>query len=261
MARALNRAAVRSRTARRRQLLLALALAGAGLSAAAQDYQRELRWQAEVLSNLEVGEAVRIGLPSSRRQFLALYTQAAARKPAVLLVHGSGVHPDHGVIGILRVTLVDMGFSTLSIQMPVLAANARAEEYEPLFPEAAGRIAAAAEWLGSRSDRRIVLLSHSLGSWMSQHYFQSVGTAPFAAWISLGPVGELGEAAGPGVPVLDVYGEHDLPAVLRDAAERRRRLQRIAGARQIVIRGADHFYTGKEHELAGAVRDFIDALR
>lgn len=240
-----------------RRLFLALVLATGALEARAQDYQREERWEAEVLSSLVVGKAVRIGLPRSGT-FLALYTEGRAGRPAVVLVHGIGVHPDHGVIGILRVALADSGLSTLSIQMPVLAADARSEDYLPLFPEAAARIAAAADWLNAKGYRTIVLLSHSLGSWMSQYYLQSAKAAPFAAWICMSRDGELAEPAR-AIPILDVYAADDLPVVLRYAGERRRILQRAPGGRQIVIAGADHFYTGKESELTEALLAFVEA--
>jgi uncharacterized protein (DUF302 family) len=233
----------------------ALVLATVALPAQAQDYSREQRWQEQVLSNLVVGEPVRIGLPE-RRAFLALYTEGQADGGAVLLVHGIGVHPDHGIIGILRVALAESGLSTLSIQMPVLAADARADDYLPLFPEAAARIAAAADWLSARGHRRIVLLSHSLGSSMSQHYLQSTKAAPFAAWICMGFGGELALPAQ-SIPVLDVYGTNDNPAVLRDAVKRRATLHQVPGGRQIVIAAADHFYTGKESELTEALLAFI----
>ncbi len=241
----------------KRRLFLALTIAAAAFPAGGQDYLREQRWKAEVLSNLVVGDAVRIALPSGGA-FLGLYTQGHPGRPVVLLVHGAGVHPDHGVIGILRVALADRGFTTLSIQMPVLAADARAEDYLPLFPEAAERIAAAADWLGARQHAPIVILSHSLGSWMTERYLQSTKAAPFAAWICMGRSGKLAPPPRP-IPILDVYGENDLPTVLRDAAERRRTVERISGSRQVVIAGADHFYTGKEAELTDALVPFIEA--
>jgi pimeloyl-ACP methyl ester carboxylesterase len=241
----------------KRRLFLALVLAPVALAARAQDYLREQRWEAEVLSSLVVGEPVRISLPP-KGTFLGLYTQGRAGRPAVLLVHGSGVHPDHGVIGILRGALADRGLSTLSIQMPVLAADARAEDYVPLFPQAAERIAAAADWLKAKGHRTIVLASHSLGSWMSQYYLASASAAPFVAWTCMGRAGRLAKPARP-IPILDVYGENDLPLVLRYAPERRRTLEHIPGSRQIVIAGADHFYTGKETELTEALLPFIEA--
>lgn len=228
--------------------LMMLCLASA---AHAQDYEREARWRSEVVGNLVIGDAVDVRLQSGRT-FLALYTAGKAELPALLIVHGSGVHPNHGVIGSLRVALSDMGFTTLSIQMPVLAADASAQDYYPgLFPEAAARIGAAAEWLRQKHKGKMVLVSHSLGAWMSQHYLEKAAdAAPFAGWVSLGRSGAIPKLS---LPVLDVYGEKDLPAVLRSAPERR-------AALQVRIAGADHFYNGKEAELAGLIKDFVSGL-
>lgn len=127
-----------------------------------------------------------------------------------------------------------------------------------MFPGAAARIAAAADWLGTRQRAPIVILSHSLGAWMTERYLRSAKAAPFAAWICMGRSGTLAPPARP-IPILDVYGENDLPTVLRDAAERRRTVEPISGSRQVVIAGADHFYTGKEAELTAALVPFIEA--
>jgi pimeloyl-ACP methyl ester carboxylesterase len=225
--------------------LIALCLAAA---AHAQDYAREARWRSEVVGNLVVGDAVDLRLPSGRT-FLGLYTAGKALLPALVIVHGSGVHPDHGVIGSLRMALADMGYATLSIQMPVLASDAPAEDYYPaLFPEAAARIAAAAAWLQTNSKAKMVLVSHSLGAWMSQYYLERTPQAPFAAWVSLGRGGPV--PALP-LPVLDVYGEKDSLAVLESAGARR-------STKQVVIAGADHFYNGRENELARVLREFIE---
>ena len=131
---------------------LLLVLLCLGTSVMAQDYEREARWRSEVLGNLVVGDAVQIAGPAGRK-FLGLHAEGAKGKPAIVLVHGLGVHPDHGVIGMLRVALNDMGFTTLSIQMPVLAADAAGEAYEPLVPEAVARIATAAGLAGRQGAR------------------------------------------------------------------------------------------------------------
>jgi pimeloyl-ACP methyl ester carboxylesterase len=242
-----------------KEIVMTLVLAAVAFAAAGQDYERERRWEKEVLSFLMVGDAVRIASPRGPA-FLGLHAEGEPGKPAVVLVHGLGVHPDHGIIGQLRAALSDMGFETLSIQMPVLAADAPGSDYPALFPEAAVRIAAAAEWLRAKGRSRIVLLSHSMGSWMSQWYFESAAAAPFAAWICMGRSGDLGTIAGLKMPVLDVYGEKDFPAVLQHAAARRTSVERIPGSRQAVIAGADHFFAGREKELSQTVRAFIEGL-
>ena len=94
--------------------------------------------------------------PSTRRR--------RSRKARVVIVHGIGVHPDHGVIGVLRAKLTDLGWTTLSIQMPVQAADARSEAYYPaLFPESLERIAARPPGSLAKEGPKVAIVSHSLG--------------------------------------------------------------------------------------------------
>lgn len=231
------------------RFLMAVVASTLCAAAGAQDYDREARWKAEVLGNLVVGDAVQIAAPSGR-SFLGLYTKGTEGKAAVLLVHGIGVHPDHGIVGSLRMRLADMGYTTLAIQMPVLAADAQAADYYPtLFPEASQRIAAAAQWLRQKGAKRVVLAAHSLGAWMAQYHLENEKPA-FAAWISMGRSGPVPPLS---LPVLDVYGEKDNEAVLQSVSARR-------AAKRVMIRGADHFYAGKEEELARQLREFIETL-
>jgi pimeloyl-ACP methyl ester carboxylesterase len=240
--------------------LLPLVFLLAAFSATAQDYEREQRWAAEVVPNLVVGDAVRLQL-STGREFLGLYVENKTAKNAILLVHGIGVHPDHSVIGILRTTLADMGYATLSIQMPVQRSDAAPDEYPVLFPEAAERIQAGADWLAGRGFPRPVLLSHSLGSRMANVYFERTPGAPFVAWICVGLSGDFGRLGNVRVPVLDLYGEKDLLSVLRAGWRRRLKLDTIPGSAQVVIGGADHFYVGSEAQLAATIRQFLEPLK
>jgi alpha/beta superfamily hydrolase len=236
-------------------------LLAAAVPAAAQDYEREKRWASEIVPNLVVGEAVALRLPSGR-EFLGLHIERKGAPAAVLLLHGVGVHPDHGVIGILRVALADMGYATLSVQLPVQKSDAQLEDYYPtVFPEAVERIGVAARWLQQRDYRRVVLLSHSMGSWMANVYYEKTADPPFAGWICMGLTGGFGGMRNVSAPVLDVYGEHDLPPVLRADWRRRTTLLSIDGSKQVRVAGADHHFTGKEKELAALIRDFLSSLK
>ena len=239
----------------------ALALVLAAGAAPAQDYEREKRWAAEVVPNVVVGDAVQLKLPPGR-EFLGLYAERKGAQAAILLVHGVGVHPDHGVIGILRVALAETGYSTLSIQMPVQKSDAALEDYYPaVFPEAVERIRAGARWLQAKRYPRLVLLSHSMGSWMANVYYEQTRDAPFAAWVCIGLTGGFGGMGNVRIPVLDLYGENDLPPVLRADWRRRLTLHSIEGSKQVRIAGADHQFSGKEKELAAAIRDFVAGLK
>ena len=223
----------------------------------AQDFEREARWRSEVVPNLVVGEAIDLR-SADGRVFLGLYTATSGAKTALVIVHGIGVHPDHGVIGTLRMTLADKGFSTLSIQMPILAADARPDAYAATFPLAVDRMATAAAWLQARGYRDLVLVSHSMGSRMANAYFDAREPPAFRAWVALGLGSEFSPhfAERKPLPVLDVQGDSDLPAVLAAAAARKRVAESISGGRQVTIANADHFYAGRHPQLVDAIAAF-----
>lgn len=240
-------------------IALAVALSSAAL-AHTPDLEREARWRTEVVPGMVVGEAVDIPGPGGR-PFLGLLTEPSGADRAsgtlLVIVHGIGVHPDHGIIGKLRMDLADRGFPTLSIQMPVLPSEMPAEHYEPLFGNAAERIAGAAAWARAQGYRDLVLVSHSLGSRMANAYFDRPAAPAYRAWAALGLGGGFTQKLGkkPPVPVLDVYGERDLEPVVRHAPARDR-VARASGGRQQRIAGADHFYAGRESELVALIADF-----
>ena len=231
----------------------------------APDYQREKRWADEITPAIVVGDPVYL-LQQNGHKFLAIYTEAAKAKMGVIVVHGIGVHPDWGMIGTLRQSLADHGYSTLSVQMPVLAAAARTAAYDAILPDAVDRLELAFAFLRGKGYRRIAIVSHSAGSRMAYAYMKR-NAAEIAAWAALGVPAAPG---GPGTtlsyggfdtPVLDLYGSNDLPQVVENAALRRASLQRKANSRQIVIAGSDHFYAGHEAEMVNAVTEFLDSLK
>ena len=176
-----------------RSMLLAMCCILASMTVLAQDYAREQRWADEIVPGLVVGDAVRIKAASGR-DFLGLYTEpakAVATLPAIVLVHGVGVHPDFGIIGSLRAKLADLGYVTLAIQMPVQGKDATADDYYPkVFPDAADRIVKAADWLRAKGYSNVVLLSHSMGAWMANAYLdQAYEATPYKAWIVMGLTG------------------------------------------------------------------------
>jgi pimeloyl-ACP methyl ester carboxylesterase len=234
----------------------------------AQDYEREQRWANEIVPDLVVGEAVNIDAASGRA-FLGLYAKGGDSKLALVIVHGIGVHPDHGVIGVLRVKLADLGYTTLSIQMPVLAREKMADDYYPaVFPDASDRIGKAGAWLRAKGHRSLVLVSHSMGSWMANVYLDQAADAPYAAWICMGLTGGFRtRIAGINwpmlnlkMPILDVYGENDLPPSVNAAARRARSIADIANAKQIRIAGADHFYAKRENSLVEEIDTWLKSL-
>jgi len=143
--------------------------------------------------------------------------------------------------------------------MPVLAAEAPGEQYSPLFPEAAERLRAAVAFLRARGMKKVAIVSHSEGSRMANYFLNNAGEARVDAWVAIGILGEYTEPATFKAPVLDLYGEHDFPAVLESAARRAEALRKVRGSGQIQVPGANHFFTGIENELVRRVRQFLDS--
>ena len=137
----------------------------AGACFAQPDYAREKRWADEITPGLVVGDALYLAQKSGHK-FLSIYTEVKAARGAVILVHGVGVHPDWALIGTLRSGLPDHGYATLSVQMPVLAADARREDYVALFPDAADRLRTAAAFVKAKGYRNIAIVCHSVGARM-----------------------------------------------------------------------------------------------
>jgi alpha/beta superfamily hydrolase len=222
------------------------------------DYAREQRWADELTPGLVVGDAVYL-IQKSGHKFLAIYTAAAQPRAAVIVVHGLGVHPDWALIGALRSGLADQGYATLSVQMPVLAASAKGEDYPALFPDAADRLKAAVAYLNTKGHHTIALVSHSMGARMSNFFLTRSPDHGIAAWACIGiSSGEFAEPAKLRLPVLDIYGENDFPQVLKNADARAATLKLLKGSAQIEVAGADHYFAGNERELVRQVRQFLD---
>jgi alpha/beta superfamily hydrolase len=246
--------------------LLAGALAAAAIflgaclpSAHAQsaDYAREQRWAQEIVPAIVVGEPVQLKLASGRT-FLAIHTAAAKPRGAVIVVHGMGVHPDWGLINTLRSSLPEAGYATLSVQMPVLSADAQGDKYPALFPEATDRLRAALAWLRGRGHRAIAIVSHSMGARMSNQFLVTAPQPEIAAWVAIGLSGEFVQPERLRLPVLDLYGSRDLAAVLAGAARRADSLRAIRGSSQIEVSGADHFFHEHEDQLLQWIRRFLE---
>jgi len=237
----------------------------APLVAAAQqqpsDYKREKRWADQIVPQIVAGEPVWLEAPRTEK-FLGIYTEAKNAKSAIILAHGLGVHPDFGLIGELRTRLADAGYTTLSIQMPILAADAPAARYPVLFWEADARFAAAMTHLRRKRYQKIVLLSHSMGSRMANHYVGAHPQVPLAGWISLSiSSGEFAPIRRTKFPVFDVYAENDLDAVLQGAQKRAAVLKRMRGSSQSMVFATDHFFAKKEKELVSLIGLLLEGER
>jgi alpha/beta superfamily hydrolase len=236
--------------------LIVVLLAAPTLAQPTIDYAREDRWAQEVVPALVVGDAIWLATPA-RPKVLAILTEAAGTpKGGVIVIHGLGVHPDFGFISGVRTYLADAGYSTLSVQMPVLAATASRDDYRIAIPGAGERIAAAIAYLRAGGVRQVAIVSHSVGATMVDAYLARPDAATIGAWV---PVGMLVDfSLAPKEPVLDVIAENELPQVAVVAPARARRIPKDGCSRQVTIAGTDHYFDNRQKDLAATIAAFLD---
>jgi len=227
--------------------------------ASAQDYEREQRWADQTLPTLLVGNAEWLQQRNDHR-FLALYTEAKVARGAAIVAHGRGWSPDFELYGSLRTRLADSGYTTLSIQLPVLGGSGKLGDYIPLYPDARERFQLAVDFLKSRGYRNIAIVSHSLGATMANQYLIATEDRTVGAWVFIGIINGLEEMFRIRIPVLDVFGSKDWEIARLGADERRRQIMKVKDSEQVIVPDAQHFFEGKEDELAGIVVKFLDRV-
>lgn len=237
------------------------------LPAEASDFAKEKRWSDQIVDSLMVGETE--WLRAGDHKFLALYTESLNKEVhgAVIVVHGSGVHPNWSeVVFPLRTALPEAGWTTLSIQMPILANDADIKEYAPLMKEVAPRLQAAVAYLQDKGIDNIIIVAHSLGSVMSAYYLAHHENNGIRAFVAIGAPGKtfsddslnyLTSLHLIKIPVLDLYGSKDLDSVTSAVTAKNKSAASNKAYQQKVVEGADHFFVGKEVQLVKQVTEFI----
>jgi pimeloyl-ACP methyl ester carboxylesterase len=234
----------------------------------ASDLAKEKRWADQIVDALITGDAE--WLPVGDLKVLSIYTPSDTEptRGAAIILHGIGVHPDWpDVIHPLRTRLPEAGWATLSVQMPILPNEASGIDYLPLLPEVPGRINAAIVFLQQQGIKNIVLIAHSLGTVMSTYYLSQQPTKEVQAFvgISMSEIGKDGRMSNVAmlknitIPVLDIYGSLDEGHVL-DYVQQRQQSATSANNqtyRQVVIKDANHFYTGKDNELLDIIQSWL----
>ena len=235
----------------------------------ASDTAKEKRWADQIIDSLMVGDAEWLKVGKSK--ILSIYTENNTEKAigGAIILHGSGVHPNWDqVIRPLRSQLPDHGWSTLSIQLPVLSNEAEYKEYIPLFKEVAPRINAGVKFLKKKGIQNIVIVAHSLGSSMAGYYMANKPNSSIRAFVAVGVSGNMHKKDKVGyltslktikVPVLDIFGSNDLTPVL-NSEKSKAIAARKAGNKnytQLKISGANHFFDNKDDVLIKRVRGWL----
>ena len=253
------------------KIVLLLLLSSFTSSAFASDLQREKRLADEIVDSILDGEAVY--LKSGKNKFLSIYMESDIEKPngAVILLHGRGYHPNwKDVTHPVRVGLPESGWHTLSLQMPVLAKDAKYYDYVPTFEESFPRIEAAIKFLKSKNINNIVLLAHSCGAHMGMAWFDKSGGKDINAYIGIGmgatdlkqymakpfPLDKLK------IPTLDIYAKNDFRAVKKMAPERLKMIKStgVVHSKQVVVPDANHYFTDRGEPLLNVITGWLNKL-
>jgi len=237
------------------------------------DLAKEKRWEDQIVPMLIVGDSIK--LKTKNVEFLGLYAEATTdtTRGAVILLHGGGIHPDwEQVIKPLRTQLPDEGWSTLSIQLPVLANTATEEDYAPLFKQVPARIQASIEYLNKQNIRNIVLIGHSLGASMASDYLSKNNVQRIKAFVGIGMKGlprndypmldNVNAMLQIRQPILDIYGSETIKPILKSVDRRAFAMSQGNNqqSRQVKVIGADHFFEGHETQLTSEISSFMNTV-
>ena len=214
-----------------------------------------------------------IWLQAAGDEFLALLTEntVSGDERAVIVLHSMGSHADWPeVISPLRAAFSRRGWTTLSLQMPVLRPGSPLSEYGKTLHRAGARVQTGVNYLQEKGIPEITVIGYSFGA-SAALQFLAGKASPVTAFIGismqprpyLSPAFDLlGHLARMDIPVLDIYGSRDYAEVHRTADDRR-----LAGKRdgyrfynQVVIGNADHYFTGKEAELVDGIAGWLEEL-
>lgn len=239
--------------------------------AQASDTAKETRWADQIVDELIDGDAV--WLRAGDHRFLAIHMEhnTEALKGGAIILHGMGVHPNwQDVIYPLRTGLPERGWTTLSLQMPILPNEAEPDEYAPLMVEVPPRIDAAVAFLKQQGIDNMVLIGHSLGAVMAIYYLAgdsaSVQEISAVAAIGLNARDTVNENLDTlpmlervKLPLLDLMGSEDDADVKDTANERQEAAKRGGNERyaQRVIQGANHFHVGQEAVVLETVDEWL----
>ena len=226
----------------------------------ASDLEKDQRWREQVEDSIMDGEAV--DLVVEGREIFAIYMEAEdGSDKGMIVVHGTGIHPNwQQVVQPIRVEMAAHGWNTLSIQMPILHNEAQYEEYVALYPEVPPRLSAAEAFLKDRGIQTLLIAAHSQGATMSSYYL-SRHPSDVKGLIAIGMgatqkdnhINSAQSLKKITIPVLDLYGDDDLPGVLDTVDARTESSAHNAQYSQQMIKGANHFFDGMDDELVSAV--------
>lgn len=219
--------------------------------ALASDQQREQDYADLLLASTQESQSQ--WLKTRNERFIALWIEAEkpSAKQAAILLHDAGEHPDQRpLIHELRTLLPLHGWSSLSLQLPLLEPDASLVDYYALLDEASQRITQGVRLLEEKKIERVALIGHGFGA-ITAVYALNRRPSLADALVTIGlpvikqplaPIQIDGLIKGLSLPFLDLYAEFDLTEVTDSARDRRLLSQENPMYRQLRLEGENHTY-------------------
>jgi len=237
--------------------------------ALSSDLEREKRIAESVKDSIIIGDVVTLKADSV--EFLGLINNEEPDnfRGSIIILHGMGSNPNAPQIAHpLRSQLAEMGWVTMSIQLPISAHNASIDDNLALIKESGPRIQAALNHIHENfNNSPCVLIAHSLGAIMATDFLaqQKTPTCDALVLISLPTLASsLPEAQSTehlrkiSIPTLDIFGSQDLDNVKKTAPTRKLALiKNNPHNRQIEISGADHVFNGLDETLVRSIQNWL----
>ncbi len=235
---------------------------------------RDSEWEQEISTRLaeqaEVTETV--WLSAGEEKFLALFNQQTGDKAsgAIIMLHGMGEHADWPrVISPLRLSLPAQGWTTLSIQLPMVAIDSPVEDYGKTLPAARDRIESAVRFLRKRKYLNIVVIGNSFGAAAALSYASDQQRPGILALAAIGlqeypflkpAIDMLKMIESASLPILDIYGDRDFRRVIEHAPDRRLAAKKGNNKNylQVEVPGANHYFDKMDELLAKSIRGWLD---
>ena len=251
-------------------IIIVLLLSNPGDAEVLPDMVRELRISGQIEPAIFDGEAVWLDADGTR--FLSIHMPVEKAHGAVILLHGRDTSPEEQeLIGPLRVGLAEAGWTTLALQMPVLAKGKKYYDYLPVLKYAHPRIEAAIDYLQTQNESKIILAAHSCGAHMANDWLNHTANPAVDGYIAMGTGATDAEQdlktplpfANLSVPVLDIYGSEEFPRPLL-MVPYRQELLKLNGnplSSQVLVDGANHYFTGYGDEMTGELISWLNTLK
>jgi len=200
--------------------------------------------------------------------FNLISNQNSESKYSILLLHGRGLYPtEPNVIDPLRISFVEEGIDTYSLQLPVLDKGESYNEYKQIFKYSDARITSAINFI---EPKKLIIIAHSCGAHMLISWAKQNNIKNLAGFILIGAGAvDKNQKMVDGldysiinIPILNIYGEYDHGSVkthatiFNDAV----RDKNDSVSKNIEIKGSDHNHLNESNLLVDIVNSWLKSL-